>query len=791
MAYTYLYGYFAQGTPDGTYNFTPDLTMTVNYTNGTKGEFPITNGTLDPITIGKANPGTMEGAYANTLEKYERGSLDLDHAGFYSSAIADDTGVTGFLTGIENKPNINDNRSMPFLAVNFMDTTVNQTNSLRKYTLTLPKNWKGDVTDICFSTAGRGTVSNSNNEAGNGPFIVTLDNGQIFTVDSLLVKNPQITAQLEAGAHIQSVAGEAEILAGNNISAYLKNAVIEDGTYQNEEIVPFSLHVHSVTSDTDIEVVGHLKYFDKTVENRTQFSFQGSLDYNLGSAYTAGQSFLPKYDGKPMWLRIKREDTLVGEKEGSLVFPQSLRKGFKVQAKLPTFIVSSFANRMIDLDFDKLKTWCWTDPETGTKYYPEITDLGINSETGEHQTKLDFSKYTVGFEGSLNEGVAAFYPPVLAFKVSNMALTSKGSTTYPIVEMHDNNGDDLHPKYGGRNFYSRVPINWTITAPTIINSQTAISGARTGLNTYYIADNGTAGFDRGLKNDTGDDHNEGIIHLAIVNNTATAFSSPQSVAVLPRKSEGAKFDLVLTGEAQQVNGEGVKVLYSEKLYDLPEEDSGQQVDLSGSDWLTADQVTDWSKIRTVAASADSLRDHTSIEAKLPIAVGNIQDTTIGQLVTMTTYDYAGSIVDGAGLSTRTNLRAGIWGTPSITVHYETSDDGTTSSGTALAEPVVITGENTDGKNPAYKRYTTQNKDIEGYIKAGLAKDSAPAAGVLNDITNDVTYLYISESSAKLPNTGGIGTYLFYALGGLLVALGIYGWVRKNRKVDNAENQERE
>ena len=38
----------------------------------------------------------------------------------------------------------------------------------------------------------------------------------------------------------------------------IKNAVIEDGTYQSGQQVPIQIHVHSVTSDTDIDVVGHL-----------------------------------------------------------------------------------------------------------------------------------------------------------------------------------------------------------------------------------------------------------------------------------------------------------------------------------------------------------------------------------------------------------------------------------------------------------------------------------------------------------------------------------------------------
>lgn len=70
------------------------------------------------------------------------------------------------------------------------------------------------MTDISFATGPNGSVTTSGNLNAIGPFTVVLDNGSTYTVSTLASNDAKVTAALDAGAHIVSVAGQANILAG-------------------------------------------------------------------------------------------------------------------------------------------------------------------------------------------------------------------------------------------------------------------------------------------------------------------------------------------------------------------------------------------------------------------------------------------------------------------------------------------------------------------------------------------------------------------------------------------------
>ena len=723
VSHHYFYGYFEKGTPKGTYQFTPELTLSPKFLGGGEMTVPVQNRNLSTVILGQANPGVMTGKYGFVLEGYSKNDVDLEHEGFYAKSISDEYKVTGFLTGKSDKPGVNE--KMPYIGVDFEDEKTNQTNTLRTYKITLPQNWCGNITDVIISTGVRGSVSQSNNEGDNGPFQITLDTGEVIEVNSIKSSNAQIDAALSNGAHIVSIEGEANILPGNNISVRLKNAVIEDGTYQSGQQVPIQIHVHSVTSDTDIDVVGHLKYFDDYAIAGTAYSIANSMNYDMSGTYTQGQLISGKYG----WSGLGMETAVPEDTENKIILPESAidRPHY---VRLPVVQVRSIAHQAIDVDYSKLGDYGWTHPESKKKYYPVITDLGID-ESGEHVTQFDFSMYEVNVPKNANMG-SFFYPNQIPFKVSDMAVSAQGTTDW-VTRVIDQNDPATHPKYGGKVYDGGKGKAWKITIPTIVGFKNGVSGEKTSLTAYYGQGAGAAGFDRGVKSDTSDDKPKGILRLAITNSTNYDYINGQAIAILPRNDS---YSLVLTGPGR-VETVGT-LYYSTKSLDLPKANSNVRIELNSEDWMTEDQVKDWSSIRSVALNSSAIQTKVQMVAYLPIQVENINDQSIGQKAIIPTYSYAHNDDQGLGtLSNRTDLETKIYGTPQIHVYYKETKDGTTPTDVDVADPKVITGRNTDGAS--YDSFTTSPVDVDDYTYIGLVQGKEK--GTLDDQAQDVVYLY--------------------------------------------------
>ncbi|MBM6766038.1 LPXTG cell wall anchor domain-containing protein [Faecalicoccus pleomorphus] len=723
VSHHYFYGYFEKGTPKGTYQFTPELTLSPKFLGGGEMTVPVQNRNLSTVILGQANPGVMTGKYGFVLEGYSKNDVDLEHEGFYAKSISDEYKVTGFLTGKSDKPGVNE--KMPYIGVDFEDEKTNQTNTLRTYKITLPQNWCGNITDVIISTGVRGSVSQSNNEGDNGPFQITLDTGEVIEVNSIKSSNAQIDAALSNGAHIVSIEGEANILPGNNISVRLKNAVIKDGTYQSGQQVPIQIHVHSVTSDTDIDVVGHLKYFDDYAIAGTAYSIANSMNYDMSGTYTQGQLISGKYG----WSGLGMETAVPEDTENKIILPESAidRPHY---VRLPVVQVRSIAHQAIDVDYSKLGDYGWTHPESKKKYYPVITDLGID-ESGEHVTQFDFSMYEVNVPKNANMG-SFFYPNQIPFKVSDMAVSAQGTTDW-VTRVIDQNDPATHPKYGGKVYDGGKGKAWKITIPTIVGFKNGVSGEKTSLTAYYGQGAGAAGFDRGVKSDTSDDKPKGILRLAITNSTNYDYINGQAIAILPRNDS---YSLVLTGPGR-VETVGT-LYYSTKSLDLPKANSNVRIELNSEDWMTEDQVKDWSSIRSVALNSSAIQTKVQMVAYLPIQVENINDQSIGQKAIIPTYSYAHNDDQGLGtLSNRTDLETKIYGTPQIHVYYKETKDGTTPTDVDVADPKVITGRNIDGAS--YDSFTTSPVDVDDYTYIGLVQGKEK--GTLDDQAQDVVYLY--------------------------------------------------
>lgn len=114
--------------------------------------------------------------------------------------------------------------------------------------------------------------------------------------------------------------------------------------------------------------------------------------------------------------------------------------------------------------------------------------------------------------------------------------------------------------------------------------------------------------------------------------------------------------------------------------------------------------------------------------------------------------------------------------PASTFEFTGLDDGnykltetTTPAGYNSVEPIVFTVEavHVDGDNPALTTLT--GNKVSGEIKF---TPNVPSASLSADVVN--------KAGTVLPSTGGIGTTIFYALGGLLVLTAVVLLVTKKR-----------
>ena len=456
------------------------------------------------------------------------------------------------------------------------------------------------------------------------------------------------------------------------------------------------------------------------------------MNYDMSGTYTQGQLISGKYG----WSGLGMETAVPEDTENKIILPESAidRPHY---VRLPVVQVRSIAHQAIDVDYSKLGDYGWTHPESKKKYYPVITDLGID-KSGEHVTQFDFSMYEVNVPKNANMG-SFFYPNQIPFKVSDMAVSAQGTTDW-VTRVIDQNDPATHPKYGGKVYDGGKGKAWKITIPTIVGFKNGVSGEKTSLTAYYGQGAGAAGFDRGVKSDTSDDKPKGILRLAITNSTNYDYINGQAIAILPRNDS---YSLVLTGPGR-VETVGT-LYYSTKSLDLPKANSNVRIELNSEDWMTEDQVKDWSSIRSVALNSSAIQTKVQMVAYLPIQVENINDQSIGQTAIIPTYSYAHNDDQGLGtLSNRTDLETKIYGTPQLHVYYKETKDGTTPTDVNVADPKVITGRNTDGTGASYDSFTTSPVDVEDYTYVGLAQGKEK--GTLDDQTQDVVYLYKQKNS---------------------------------------------
>ncbi|PIO87420.1 MBG domain-containing protein [Loigolactobacillus backii] len=410
-----------------------------------------------------------------------------------------------------------------------------------------------------------------------------------------------------------------------------------------------------------------------------------------------------------------------------------------------------------ELDFSSIT---WTSGSKMTSL-PDIndylTDLGYIGPNGERILKLDLSSINSSlFIDNSSSGIHSYNGFVLNMTVNKDALPL--TTTASFYDTIQIAAEDSYTLYSGQKTYEMqygnqtvevisptqngkdFTSNYQIVIPSFMGSQDGVDDPMTAKNTFldYDAtdpDNTTARFSSGATTDTKDDINSSTIQMVTVNGTDASSPWTQNLINLPNTANGDTFNLILTGEgtieSQTAAGDAALLYSTENITPV----TGEKIDTTN--FVTADQVSDWSTIKSVLMTIGSLTDGDLAVAWLPVQVQNINDVPVDSSATFSSVFKAENTVDNSILESDQTMNAKVVATSNVTTQWIQED--------ANGALTAIKPSNTT----AYEigdDYTTTPLAI-GDIPAGymLSETPANATGTTGRDSLTVTYLYVVQA----------------------------------------------
>ncbi|MDT2605027.1 LPXTG cell wall anchor domain-containing protein [Enterococcus dongliensis] len=315
------------------------------------------------------------------------------------------------------------------------------------------------------------------------------------------------------------------------------------------------------------------------------------------------------------------------------------------------------------------------DPVSDLSDLPDIhnylTDLGYVGENGEKVLKVDLSSlYSDKFVANsmilymnkisltmkVNEDALPINKLLDARDVSFLAVTD----TYPLladeIPVYKQFGSEKIEGHSSRDRGRAIP--YSIVLPSFVGVKNGIDDPMTEKQEFLAFDSSipeetTAHFNSGKTFKTEDDLIDSHIRLTSINGMAGSLSTTQNILILPTIEAGDPFTMVLTGAgilSDNLSTDTSKVLYSSDIVTV---DGNKIIDTS--DFLTANQVTNWSTIRTVILSCEELNEGEYTSVILPVQVLNINQVekdSEAMIKTDFLFNSAGKV-----LSTSSNLKA--------------------------------------------------------------------------------------------------------------------------------------
>nr|WP_054722483.1 MucBP domain-containing protein [Lacticaseibacillus nasuensis] len=283
-----------------------------------------------------------------------------------------------------------------------------------------------------------------------------------------------------------------------------------------------------------------------------------------------------------------------------------------------------------------------------------------------------------------------------------------------------------------------LPLTPEILIPGLFENRNGIDDRMTPDVTYlrYDAANGAATTAHFLKAPTSSataSLDTSTMRLVTINSFTEASPWTQNLVVLPRKANGDAFDLVLA-DAGSITSDSTDT--GELLYatTVPTIGDGQLV---LTDFVPAEQINDWSQVRSVILTTGQLGANTAVAAILPIQVTGITGADDGATVTFAStfkgVDRTGNVATNVQTMAATVIAA-----QTVTVRYVAqADDGTQ---TDIIQPQTTEYHVGDD-------YTTSALPTN-LIPAGYALVATPAnaSGVVGDAPITVTYVYANPQA---------------------------------------------
>ncbi|WP_251867798.1 MBG domain-containing protein [Enterococcus malodoratus] len=202
--------------------------------------------------------------------------------------------------------------------------------------------------------------------------------------------------------------------------------------------------------------------------------------------------------------------------------------------------------------------------------------------------------------------------------------------------------------YGG----SPISSEWPVSIPKLYFVSDGIKNNNTSA---YTSGDTPADFSTTLGN-------EGTIRLYSYNGTSVVQNNFKKLLTLPTKGNGQDFSINLTGPVTSITA-GTEVLYSTQPINLSDGAKLTNGDLSK--FVTADQISDWSTVRSVLFQAATIPSNQANETIVPVVIQNVDSVAGNKLASANSVSYT----DEVTASTKTTLEARVAVPAKVTVNY--------------------------------------------------------------------------------------------------------------------------
>ncbi|MBF0713118.1 MucBP domain-containing protein [Gemella sp. GH3] len=633
---------------------------------------------------------------------HQSDSTKLDYGNSRSIEVFNDGNIaqTNVNVHIDVEPGTIVNGGNGNYAIAISTSSENQPNGVAKVTL-------ADGTSFKLSAAGNYTTSNQNNivipitekDVSNG---VAKDGSNIKSID-IGYKN------IEAGTKVKITFAQNAILTENS----MKNA----GDKAD--------YAFNVTSDQGINETGNMS-LDIKSPNAVANEFTGVVTNFNNTSYqpnstNGGNEANIKYEIRNIAKIDDRPSTyLLAVPQGFDIEDASQLNAYKANAKYDDAKIEDLGyvglngERMFKVSLPNTPDWRGAN---------KIIIGGVDSNTpikliaDKNQLPLSYTYYT-------DNGMSLF----MEINDDDQLATSSGNWKN-IGEITLKNGETYKVRSSNLGFYpTNKEAEYSFIYPSTYGSMNGVKNYSSGK---YLGETETVKFNYAKGGNVS--NNSGSIRLANVLTDKGNSAYSYNIVNLPNVANGYDVTLTLKGNGNYAVSTTGDSGNGTLLYSYTEFNGDQITDDVVTKYVTADQVTDWTKVRSVLLKSENLSPSATASAELPFEITDMKDGVKNTSIKLYTH-FTGEHSSSTGVDNIFNAK------PTYKLEIQRYVNVTTkwvdTDGNELASPKVETIESG-----------------ETYITSGITKDKytfKEVQGQPSGVTaaQDITVNYVYEAEKE-------------------------------------------